>query len=66
MSIIDDLRRAIRTAERKGITRYRLAQLSGVEQAVLSKLMHGKRTVGIATAEKIAAALGKQLVMIDR
>ena len=64
-SIVEQLRKAIAQAERGGLTRYRLAKLSGVEQSVLSKLVRGMKGIQLATAEKIVAGLGKRLAIVD-
>ena len=63
--ITAELRAAIRAAEQTGLTRYRLSKLSGVEQAVLCKLVHSQRVVRLDTAEKIVRGLGKRLVIVD-
>jgi plasmid maintenance system antidote protein VapI len=65
VTIVKQLQRAVRAGERGGMTRYKLAQVSGVEQAVLSKLVHGTRIVRLDTAEKIVKALGKRLAIVD-
>lgn len=57
-SIDEELRHAIRSAEKRGITRYRIAQISGVSAGQLSRLMSGEVTPRLATAEKIADAIG--------
>jgi hypothetical protein len=64
-NIVAELRKAILEAEHAGVTRYKLAQESGVEQAVLSKVIHRTRVVRLDTAEKIVLALGKRLVILD-
>ena len=65
VTIIKQLQKAIRQGERAGLTRYRLSQLSGVEQAVLSKLMRGTKGIRLDTAEKIVKGLGKRLAIVD-
>lgn len=59
-SFSDQVRTAIETS---GLSRYRLAQLSGVEQAVLSRFMAGKRGIGTSTLDKLAVVLNLELVM---
>jgi plasmid maintenance system antidote protein VapI len=63
--VVDALRKAIRQAEKSGMTRYKLAQSCGVEQAVLSKLMRGMKGVRLDTAERIVNGLGKRLAIVD-
>lgn len=55
--IDQQLRQAIR---KSGMTHYRLAQLSGTTPAMIDKFMGGKGT-SLATAAKLAAALGLTL-----
>jgi transcriptional regulator with XRE-family HTH domain len=59
-SIADELRRAI---ERSGKSRYRIAQESGVAEAVLSRFVHGERDLRLDTADKLCAALGLRVVI---
>lgn len=63
--IADQLRQAIRKANRAGVTRYQIAQLSGVSEAQLSRLMAGTVAPRIDTAEAIARAIGKRIVLDD-
>jgi len=60
-SVTDQIQTAIR---RSGLTRYRISQMSGVSEAVLSKLKTGKLgAVTLPTAEALAKALGFELVL---
>jgi transcriptional regulator with XRE-family HTH domain len=52
------LRAAIRNS---GTTVYRVAQESGVSHPVILRFLSGERDIRLATAEKLAAALGLQL-----
>jgi hypothetical protein len=65
VSIVKQLQQAIAKAERAGVTRYQLSKLSGVEQAVLSKLMRGMKGVRLDTAERIVKGMGKRLTIVD-
>ena len=56
--IQEQLRQAILQA---GMSRYRLAKLSGVSQAVISTFVNGKRSATMDTAAKLAAVLGLEL-----
>ena len=47
------------------MTRYRLAKVADVEQAVLSKLVRGMKGIRLDTAERIARGLGKRLAIVD-
>ena len=66
-SILDQLKAEIRKAEKRGITRYRLSQLSGVTQASLSRLMAGTLpTPRVDTVEKLAKGLQLRIVLEKR
>ena len=54
------------SAETRGLTRYRIAQVSGVSQAQLSKLLLQQRIPRLDTAEKIAQAIGCRLSIQDQ
>ncbi len=62
-----DIERALRQvivseAKRKGgLSGYRLAKLSGVAAAMISRFARGERTVTLTTAAKLAKALGLRL-----
>lgn len=56
--IEEQLRQAILTA---GMTRYRLAQLSGVSEGLLSHFVNRNRTMTLPTAGKVARVLGLEL-----
>ena len=62
-NIEDQLRQAILGA---GITRYRIAKLSGVTQATLSLFVSGKRSMTTDTAAKVAVVLGLELRPAER
>ena len=62
--IVDQLKAEIRKAEKRGITRYRLAQLSGVTDATISRLMAGKlKTLKVSTLEQLTEALELRIVL---
>jgi transcriptional regulator with XRE-family HTH domain len=56
----------IRKAEARGVTRYRLAKVSGVSASQLSKLLSGKRGVSVDTLATLADALGYELRFCKR
>jgi transcriptional regulator with XRE-family HTH domain len=56
--IREEIVAAIRDAEERGITRYRIAMDSGVAQSQLSRLMSGEQGLKLETAEKLCEALG--------
>ena len=59
--IVVRLRKAIRDAEERGITQYRIAKESGVSAGQLSRLMHGKVAPRLDTAERNARAIGCEI-----
>ena len=53
------LRQALIESE---MSRYRISQLSGLSNAQLSYFVHGKRSLSLSAASKLAEALGFELV----
>jgi transcriptional regulator with XRE-family HTH domain len=66
LSLAGQLTAAIRTAEKRGMTRYRLAQVSGVGEAQLSRLVRGQSVPHVAACERIAKALGCRIILARR
>ena len=64
MPIIEQLRAAVRKAEAKGTSRYRLAKDAAIHQSQLTRLLGGTVAPKLDTAEKIARALGYRLALI--
>lgn len=60
---MSQLKEAVRDAERKGTTRYRIAKKSGVSQAQLSRFVAGTVAPRLDTAERIARAIGRKLTL---
>ena len=60
-SVAECLRAEIRKSEKRGTSRYRLAQVSGVSEGQLSKIVHGKITPTLGTAEKIVRGMGLRI-----
>ncbi len=58
--LLDELKAAIRDSAK---TRYRLAQETGVAESALSRLMSGQRGLSIEAAEKLAGALGMEIIL---
>jgi transcriptional regulator with XRE-family HTH domain len=65
ITITADLRRAVKAAGRRGLTRYRIAKITGLSQGQLSRFVAGQYSPRLTSAEKIAAALGKRLILVD-
>ena len=57
-NIEEQLKRAILES---GLSRYRIAQLSGVSNPVLSNFVNGHRSMTLTTAAKLAAVLELEL-----
>ena len=55
----DQIRRAIMEAP---LTRYRIAKVTGIDQAVLSRFVAGKVGLSMATLDALADALGLDIV----
>ncbi|MDD4787764.1 MAG: helix-turn-helix transcriptional regulator [Pirellulales bacterium] len=61
--LTDQLRRAIETADK---SRYVLWKETGIDQAVLSRFMHGKGGLSMDGLDRLAHALGLELVAKKR
>ena len=57
--LTDQLRQAIETAER---SRYVIARETGIDQATLSRFMHGKGGLSMDGLDRLAECLGLELV----
>lgn len=60
MRFMRSLRTAIKTS---GRTRYRLSKDARVAESVLSRFMSGETSLAIETAERVAGALGFEIVL---
>jgi transcriptional regulator with XRE-family HTH domain len=58
--ILDELRKAIAAGDK---TRYRLWKETGIDQAQLSRLMSGQEGLSYANLEKLADALGLEIII---
>jgi transcriptional regulator with XRE-family HTH domain len=56
------LRRAI---EDSGLSRYAIAQQSGISQSILSRFVNGERGLTAETAERLAVALGWRMALVS-
>ncbi len=64
-TIVEQLRAAIRKAEKRGITRYRIAMDAGIHQSQLTRLMDGDVSPRLDTAAKIMEAIGGKLAIVE-
>jgi transcriptional regulator with XRE-family HTH domain len=65
-SIVQRLKDEIRKADKRGISRYRIAKRTGLSEAQLSRMMNAKAGKGIPkldTAERIAQAIGCKIIL---
>ena len=61
---MDDVLKQIRNAiEASGETRYRLWKATGIGQSHLSRLMRGEAGLSVKNLEKLADALGLEIVI---
>lgn len=60
-SLADAMRAAIRIAEQRGTSRYRIAQDSGVDYAVVCRFCNGERDLRLETASRLCESLGLEL-----
>lgn len=58
--ILDTIRKAIETGDK---TRYRLAKETGIDQAQLSRLMSGVGAMSYDNLERLADALGLEIII---
>lgn len=58
-TLTDQLRQAIETADK---SRYALSKETGIDQAVLSRFVHGKGGLSLESWDRLAEALGLELV----
>ena len=65
--LADQLRVAVKNAERKGLTRYRIAKEAGIAQSTLTQFMNDpEQQLRLDIAEKIAAAMEKKIMLQDK
>lgn len=62
-SIVDQLRKAI---EKSDETQYAIAKATGVDQSVLSRFLHGERTISLETAARLCKHLALELRQVER
>lgn len=61
--LLDAIRKAIDAHSARGVTRYRIAQDSGVSEAQLSRLMSGKSGLSVEVAEHLAKHLNLEIIV---
>jgi transcriptional regulator with XRE-family HTH domain len=58
-TISDQIRAAIK---KSGMTRYRLSKETGIDQAALSRFVHGAAGLSLEAIDRIGAVLGLEVV----
>jgi DNA-binding phage protein len=61
MSVVDQLRAAIEAAEKKGETRYKIAQESRVDYTVLVRFLEQGTDIKLRTVDRLCEYLGLEL-----
>jgi len=64
--IVSGLLRVIAQAEKQGVTRYQIAQRSGVSEGQLSRLVNRTVFPRLDTAERIAEACGYEIRFVPK
>lgn len=64
VSVTVELRRAIAQAGKRGVTRYRIAQVTGMPQSQVGRIASGETEPLLGTAEKIARSIGYKLALV--
>jgi len=63
MDVIDSLREALRNA---GVSRYRIAQDTGITEAILSRFVNGKRGLSMENVDALCRYLRLELRPMKR
>lgn len=66
LTILKQLRQALAQAERRGMTRYRIAKTAGVAPVIITRIMRLTTRPRLDIAERIAQAVGYQLTLTKR
>ena len=64
-TIADAIRRVIREAEGRGITRYRIAKLARMPQSQIGRIASGESVPTVITAERIVNAIGLRIIVAE-
>lgn len=63
-SIVDELRRAIARAERRGQTRYAIAKAAKMPRSQMTRIASGENVPKLDTAERVAQVIGYRLALV--
>ena len=62
----EQLRRAIAKAERGGMSRYRIAKISGLTESQVKRIAEAVNVPMIDTAARLADAIGLRLALVEK
>lgn len=63
-TITEQLRKAISEAERRGVTQYQIAKAANMPRSMVQRIASGETIPRLDTAERLARAVEKRLVLI--
>jgi DNA-binding phage protein len=66
LPIAEQLRRDIKDAERRGMSRYAIAKAAGLGESHLHRIANGEGVPTLDTAEKVAHAIGLKLTILPK
>ena len=61
MALSEQLRKTIEAAERRGVTRYRIAKDAGIGYDILARFLDHDRDIRLSTVDHLAAYFGLEL-----
>ncbi len=62
----EQLRRAIRAAEARGVTQYQIAKAAGMQRSQIKRIAEGLTTPALDTAQRIADVIGVSIVIVAK
>ena len=65
VGIVEELRQAIATAEKAGMSRATMASIAGMPRAMVYRVADGKAMPSVNTIQRILAAIGLQLRIVS-
>jgi DNA-binding phage protein len=66
LDIAEQLRRAIARAEKKGLTRYRIARLASMTESQVKRVAEAVTCPRLDTAARLADAIGLRLALVEK
>jgi len=65
-SIVTELKKAIKAAERRGVTRSKIAAAAGIPRSQLGRIADGENVPRLDSAERILAAIQRRLTIVPK